>query len=63
MTSSPDVDRTPWALCCLLFFGGTVASAQVGKAIVSLPLMRDEMSMGIGVAGALLSVFATLGAM
>jgi hypothetical protein len=25
--------------------------------------MRDEMSMGIGVAGTILSVFATLGAM
>jgi predicted MFS family arabinose efflux permease len=62
MTSPSDVDRTPWALCCLLFFGGTVAAAQVGKAIVSLPLMRDDMSMGIGVAGAILSVFATLGA-
>jgi predicted MFS family arabinose efflux permease len=62
MTTSSDVDRTPWALCCLLFFGGTVAAAQVGRAIVSLPLMRDEMSMGIGVAGAILSVFATLGA-
>jgi MFS transporter, DHA1 family, inner membrane transport protein len=57
-----DVGRTPWALCCLLFFGGTVAAAQVGKAIVTLPLMHDEMSMGIGVAGAVLSVFATLGA-
>jgi DHA1 family inner membrane transport protein len=62
MTFPSDVDRTPWALCGLLFFGGTVAAAQVGKAIVSLPLMRDEMSMGIGVAGAILSVFATLGA-
>jgi predicted MFS family arabinose efflux permease len=63
VTSPSNVDRTPWALCCLLFFGGAVAAAQVGKAIVSLPLMRDEMSMGIGDAGAILSVFATLGAM
>jgi MFS transporter, DHA1 family, inner membrane transport protein len=62
MTFPAEVDRTPWALCCLLFFGGTVAAAQVGKAIVSLPLMRDEMGMGIGFAGAILSVFAMLGA-
>jgi len=55
-------DRTPLALVCLLFFGGTVAAAQVGKAIVSLPLMRSEMTFGIDVAAAILSVFATLGA-
>jgi MFS transporter, DHA1 family, inner membrane transport protein len=55
-------DRTPAALCALLFFGGTVAAAQVGKAVVSLPMMRSEMGLGIDVAGAILSVFATLGA-
>jgi MFS family permease len=54
--------RTPWGLVCLLFFGGTVAAAQVGKAIVSLPLMRGDMNFGIDVAAAILSVFATLGA-
>jgi DHA1 family inner membrane transport protein len=62
MTPSLADGRTPWALSCLLFFGGTVAAAQVGKAVVSLPLMRSEMGLGIDVAGAILSVFATLGA-
>jgi MFS transporter, DHA1 family, inner membrane transport protein len=62
MTASLGGKRTPWALFCLLFFGGTLAAAQVGKAIVSLPLMRSEMNFGIDVAGAVLSVFATLGA-
>jgi hypothetical protein len=55
-------DRTPWPLTCLLFLGGTVAAAQVGKAIVSLPIMRSELHFGIDVAGAILAVFATLGA-
>jgi hypothetical protein len=45
MTFPSDVDRTPWALCCLL-----------------LPLIREEVSVGLGVAGAILSVLATFGA-
>jgi MFS family permease len=55
-------DRTPWGLVCLLFCAGIVAAAQVGKAIVSLPLMRSEMNFGFDIAAAILSVFATLGA-
>src|SRR5450432_3733795 len=55
-------DRTPWSLVCLLFCAGMVAAAQVGKAIVSLPLMRSEMIFGFDIAAVILSVFATLGA-
>jgi DHA1 family inner membrane transport protein len=56
-------DRTPTALCALLFFGGILAAAQIGKAVVSLPLMRTQMGFGVDVAGAILSIFATLGAL
>jgi hypothetical protein len=62
MIQQPDGDCTPWSLTSLLFFGGIVAAAQVGKAIVSLPLIRTEMSLGIDSAAVILSVFATLGA-
>jgi MFS family permease len=62
MSQRPDGDCTPWSIASLLFFGGTVAAAQVGNAIVSLPLIRIEMNLGIDSAAVILSVFATLGA-
>jgi DHA1 family inner membrane transport protein len=55
-------DGTPWGHVSLLYFCGFVAAAQVGKAIVSLPIIRVEIGLGIDSAGSILSVFATLGA-
>src|SRR5262249_10974082 len=56
-SSKESKDRSKGRLI-LLFAGGILAGAQVGKAIVSLPLMNIE----IHVAGLILAVFATLGA-
>jgi predicted MFS family arabinose efflux permease len=46
----------------LLIGCGVVAAAQVGKAIISIPLIRSEMAVGLDVAGLIVATFATLGA-
>jgi MFS family permease len=47
----------------LLIASGVVAAAQVGKAIISIPLIRSEMALGFDVAGLIVATFATLGAL
>jgi predicted MFS family arabinose efflux permease len=47
----------------LLVGSGIIAAAQVGKAIISVPLIRSELSFGLDVAGLIVATFATLGAM
>ena len=54
------VSRIPLAL--FLLFGGMIASAQLGKAIVAMPLLQSEMSLGIDVVSLIIATFATLGA-
>jgi len=46
----------------LLIGSGVVAAAQIGKAIISLPMIRIDMAFGLGHAGLLVATFATLGA-
>jgi predicted MFS family arabinose efflux permease len=46
----------------LLIGSGVIASAQIGKAIISMPLIRAELGLGFDLAGLLVAVFATLGA-
>jgi MFS transporter, DHA1 family, inner membrane transport protein len=46
----------------LLIGSGVVAAAQVGKAIISIPLIRSEMAVGLDLAGLIVATFATLGA-
>jgi predicted MFS family arabinose efflux permease len=46
----------------LLIGSGVVAAAQVGKAIISVPLIRGEMAVGLDLAGLIVATFATLGA-
>lgn len=46
----------------LLIGSGVVASAQIGKAIISMPLIRGELSVGLDLAGLIVAIFATLGA-
>ena len=45
-----------------LIGSGVVAAAQIGKAIVSVPLIRQDMATGFDHAGFLVAIFATLGA-
>jgi MFS transporter, DHA1 family, inner membrane transport protein len=53
----------PWSAHVLLLIGsGVVASAQIGKAIISIPLIRDDFALGLDLAGLIVAIFATLGA-
>src|SRR5215468_12577719 len=62
--SSHSASRTdPWSGDVLLLIGsGVVASAQIGKAIISMPLIRDDLAVGLDLAGLIVAIFATLGA-
>jgi len=52
-----------WSLRVLLLVGsGLVASAQIGKAIISIPLIRNDLALGLDLAGLIVAIFATLGA-
>jgi predicted MFS family arabinose efflux permease len=53
---------TPWTTVGLLYLAGVFAASQVGKAIATVPQIRTEMHLSMSFAGALLSIFATLGA-
>jgi DHA1 family inner membrane transport protein len=46
----------------LLMASGVLAAAQIGKAIISIPLIRLEMRIGLDLAGLIVGTFATLGA-
>ncbi|AMN41473.1 MFS transporter [Rhodoplanes sp. Z2-YC6860] len=46
----------------LLIGSGVVAAAQVGKAIISIPLIRSDLAIGLDLAGLMVATFATLGA-
>jgi hypothetical protein len=47
----------------LLIRSGVLASAQIGKAIISIPLIRSDLALGLDLAGLIVATFATLGAM
>src|SRR4051794_14792824 len=55
------VPRT-WPQVSLLLLGGVLAGAQVGKAIITLPMISAEMKIGVDIAGLLLAAFAIIGA-
>jgi DHA1 family inner membrane transport protein len=46
----------------LLIGSGIVAASQIGKAIISLPMIRVDLALGLDVAGLMVAIFATLGA-
>lgn len=50
-------------LIASLILTGVFAAAQVGKAIICMPDIRAEMHLGLDVAGLIVAVFATLGAL
>ncbi len=47
----------------LLIGSGVVAAAQIGKAIISVPMIRSDLALGLDLAGLIVATFATLGAM
>ena len=46
----------------LLMASGVLAAAQIGKTIISIPLIRAEMGIGLDLAGLIVGIFAALGA-
>jgi DHA1 family inner membrane transport protein len=46
----------------LLMGSGVIAAAQIGKAIISVPMIRSELALGLDLAGLIVATFATLGA-
>src|SRR4051812_828857 len=59
---TPSADRRSWPLVTLLLLSGVLAAAQIGKAIITLPIICAEMKIGVDTAGLLLAAFAILGA-
>ena len=52
-----------WILHASLLIGsGVIASAQIGKAVISIPLIRSDLALGLDLAGLIVATFATLGA-
>jgi len=67
-TSEATLERAPGPARCevlvaSLILTGVFAAAQVGKAIICMPAIRAEMHLGLDVAGLIVAVFATLGAL
>jgi len=54
--------RRRYIQIAFLLASGVIASAQVGKAVISVPLIRSEFSAGVGGAGLVVGMFALLGA-
>lgn len=49
-------------LTATLILTGVFAATQVGKAIICMPVIKEEMQLGLDVAALIVAVFATLGA-
>ena len=61
---APDEAASTGKLQVLLLMGsGVVAAAQIGKAIISVPMIRSDLALGLDLAGLIVATFATLGAM
>ncbi len=46
----------------VLMGAGVLAASQIGKAIISLPVIRAELDFGYTLAGLIVAAFATIGA-
>jgi MFS transporter, DHA1 family, inner membrane transport protein len=60
---SPDVAKRAWTLHAMLLIGsGIVAAAQIGKAVIAVPIIRGELALGLDLAGLIVAIFAAMGA-
>ena len=46
----------------LLMGSGVVAAAQIGKAVISVPMISSDLALGLDFAGLIVATFATIGA-
>lgn len=52
---------TNWLAVAIVVAAGIIAALQVGKVIVSVPLLRAELGLSLSAAGWILSIFSVLG--
>ncbi len=52
---------TRWGIVFALIFAGTIASGQIGKAAVALPLIQRELGLGLFAASWVIAMYAILG--
>ena len=52
---------TNWLAVAMVVAAGIVAALQVGKVIVSVPLLRADLGLSLSAAGWVLSIFSVLG--
>ena len=60
---SADILETQWGYASFLILGGVIGAAQVGKAVVAIPLIKAELNLGLGMAGLIISTLAGLAAL
>jgi MFS family permease len=58
-----DAAKRAWNLHATLLIGsGIVAAAQIGKAVITVPMIRGDLALGLDLAGLIVAAFATIGA-
>jgi len=65
LTRKPTSDsaKRVWSLHATLLIGsGIVAAAQIGKAVITVPVIRGDLALGLDQAGLIVAIFATMGA-
>lgn len=60
MHAEPTV-TTHWLAVAMVVAAGIIAALQVGKVIVSVPLLRADLGLSLSAAGWVLSIFSVLG--
>ncbi|MDH6676912.1 MFS family permease [Rhodococcus sp. LBL1] len=57
------LDSTSWGVVAVALLAGVLAASQVGKVIVALPTVRDDLGMSLTASGVLLSSYTFVGAL
>jgi MFS family permease len=57
------IDRSNWTRICILILAGVVSAMQVGKVPPALPLLREDLHVGLIASAWILSMFSALGAL
>ncbi|NKZ93405.1 MFS transporter, partial [Rhodococcus hoagii] len=57
------MESSSWPVVAVALLAGVLAASQVGKVIVALPTVRDDLGMSLTAAGVLLSSYTFVGAL
>lgn len=61
MAASPAVERTRWGATAAVLAAGVVGAFQIGKVPASLPVLRDDLGLGLIAAGWVISTISAVG--